>query len=344
MSGIVPEEKYKGQLVFIETCRGCKYQCAYCTYSKNLKGITYYPLPQLKEEITFLLTNKNVTSIRITDAVFTSDMFRAKEILNHFVDMRSKGYVIKKLFIEYEYNDMDEELMFLISQLKDRENICNYSNRSLPEDIPIGDGFLIMEGYTVFSGVGIQSFNEKSLKAVRRAPIKNDKFEQFLTLARRYNVILKLDIILGLPHETTDTYLTGINRLLCLIEDTDHYVQFAFLQILPNSALEKAVSKFGIKYRNDTKLAYATNKMPEGDFLYCAKITTLVHRIVNSPMRIKFYDKAKGNYMPLLTNIYEQVCNNFSEFASASTMESVDAYNDNIFSKIPQNFLLPYLQ
>ena len=340
----VPEERYDGQLVFMETQRGCKYRCAYCVYHKNLTDLTFMPLEQMKEEISFLLTRKNITSVRIIDANFSANISHAKSIMNHFLKLACDGFFLDKLMIEFDYKDTDEEFISVISRMKKRKSINNYEEKNLPVDKPVGDSFIITSDYTVFIGVGIQSFNNASLRAVNRAPVIKEKFEHFLGLVHEYNIILKLDIILGLPYETVETYIDGLSRLLYYIEKTDHYLQFSFLQVLPGAPIEEMVEDLGLYYDFETKFVYKTNAMSENELIYCAKVTILVNRIINSPLRtllFKIADNEKDNYsiIELITDIFQSVSENFQEFIELSTIEAANKYNESVFSNIPQSFL-----
>ena len=340
----VPEKNYRGRLVFLETQRGCKYKCSYCNYHKNLTGITFFPIEQIKQEITYLLTEKSVTFVRIVDATFTSDLPRAKEILKHFLHLKAKGFAIYALFFEYDIHDTDEEFLCLVSQLKHSTSIYNYGNANLPINKQIGDTFFILNGYAVFNGVGIQSFNKESLKAVHRRPVTKENIEKFLDLAKKYNIILKLDMILGLPYETLNMYISGMNRLLNYIKNTDHYLQLSFLQILPNSSLENSCNTFGLYYNKDTKFVYCSDSMSESEMLYCAKITILISRIMNSSLRSQFYSTAKSTtktveLINLIENIYQRTCEKYTEFEKISTIEAAYEYHFRSFVQIPQSFL-----
>lgn len=350
-TGTIPQSLYRGELVFLETQRGCKYNCMYCVYNKGLKGITFREIEDVKNEITFLLKNREISSIRIVDPTFSANLEYAKKNLRHFIDLKNEGYTAGKIMIEYEYTDVDAEFVGLIAKLKTKAHIHNYAKPDLPKDALIGAEPPICDGYTVYNGVGIQSFNNDSLRAVHRKPIKDTEIRNFFEICKTNNIMLKLDMILGLPQESCQSYLAGLDRLMGYMRDTDHYFQPAVLQVLAGSTLEEHAEDWGLCYHLVGRNVYRTNTMDESDFGFCIKITGLLYRVLNSPLRLEFYHQAESSGMSyidyaqhLLKGLERrpETADYFSEDANDLPYEHY--LGRPIFKAIPQAVLLRVLR
>ena len=347
---IVPSSIYDHELIFLETQRGCKYKCKYCVYHGNIRGINYYPLDYVFKEIDYLLKEVGVTSIRIIDASFTSNLIRAKTIIKYFVSLKNQGYYIMKLLIEFNYPDCDEEFLKLIAELKKKPYIEKLRNCEVLDAIR-SDSPEILDDYTVISGVGIQSFSSDALKSMSRKPIDYDELNAFFERCRILNIVLKIDIILGLPFETEKSYYLGLDTVLDFIKDTDHTLQLALLQVLPGSLLEKSVSKYGLIYsQSSPHVVLQTETMSKDSLARCTKITGLTARIINSAMRTIFFetkDFLQCSNIELIQKIYERVLDESSlKYTKYYTQYSIndDYWGGEIYTDLPSDLLYNAIQ
>ena len=130
---------------------------------------------------------------------------------------------------------------------------------------------------------------------VNRKQHGKEELDAFFDLGKRHNILFKLDMILGLPAETIDSYLDGLDRIMSYVEDTDHFLQPAFLQILPGSRLEGKCAEFGLKYFAESGFVRETPHLGENELLACARVTILAYRILHSSLRIPFFGKARSH-------------------------------------------------
>lgn len=92
--------------------------------------------------------------------------------------------------------------------------------------------------------LAFQSIHEPTLEAIER---KNIKLSTFFELQRRFTsegVTTFSDIILGLPLETYETFVHGVETLIC--SGQHNRIQFNNLSILPNAPIVEDMSKFGL--------------------------------------------------------------------------------------------------
>jgi len=347
---IIEDRLYAKQQAFIETQRGCRFNCQYCIYPKFLSSINVYSEQRVREEVYHLIVNKKVTALRIFDAIFTSDLDRAKSLIRYLVQLKNeKDVQIPWLYWEFISHSIDEEFMELTASLKYRSNILN-TNSMTPLDKPQHYSELLKD-YTVINCIGLQSFNRESLKAVQRPGISKDRLGDFMGKINSYNIVLKIDLILGLPHETFDTFFEGLEIFLPFLKNTDHVLNIHRLQILPGSPLENAVETYGILYlRKSPQMVYATNTLSEEEFKYALKLTAVLFRILNSPLRKYFYsakEKLGISFFSLLEDIYSKIVE--SEDLKNSQLvqqEYVDDeyWNNDIYREVPSAWIAGYLQ
>lgn len=147
----------------------------------------------------------------------------------------------------------------------------------------------MLKDYTVVNCLGVQSFNEKSLKAVSRRPVNRELFRNFMEKCRELNVVLKMDFILGLPFETLDSYFEGLEFILPFFRQTDHVLNIHVLQVLPGTGIEKLYGDYNMQFSiNAPHCVLSTNGMSSEEIASASIITAVLFRIINSPLREAF--------------------------------------------------------
>ncbi len=349
LTGTLDPALYVRGQAFLETQRGCRFRCKYCVYNKQLPSISYYSLDRVLTELDHLIVDKQIMALRIFDAIFTSDLSRAKRIAEHLVQIkRTKRRRLPWIYWEFNYDSVDDEFLQLAAALKNRTRILN-SARLRPLDRPQMYSEMLTD-YTVINCVGVQSFDHQALKAVARPPVKPDRFEVFMARCRELNVVLKLDLILGLPFETMDTYFEGLEFLVPLLRDTDHVLNIHRLQILPGSDLEKRCEAFGIKYAGTAPhTVVSTAAFKEGALNQAARLTALLFRILNSPLRGDFFaalDRREGTVRSFLEALLS-IAQTAPELKHASLVRAEalddDYWNARVFEEVPSEWVAAIL-
>jgi radical SAM superfamily enzyme YgiQ (UPF0313 family) len=348
LSGVLEDRLYARQQAFLETQRGCRFKCKYCVYHKSLPSISYYSLPRILDELDHLIIKKQIMALRIFDAIFSSDLNRAKEIVKHLLELKTrKGVRLPWIYWEFRYDSVDEEFIKLTALLKYRYRILN-TNDIPPLDRPqlYSD---MLNDYTVISSVGIESCYKQALNAVGRPGIDIKEFDTFMNMVREYNIVLKMDLILGLPLETFDSYFQGLEFLLPYFKDTDHVLNIHRLQIIPGCALENLCDKYEIEYsREAPHLVTSTKSFPEEELEHASKLSAILFRIVNSPLRRQFFDakeQAGKSFYGLIEDIFKRVAEEFPKTRLVQDERVDDIYwNGDIFSEIPSSWLTALLE
>lgn len=344
LSGSIEPVYYSGQQAYLETQRGCRNKCAYCVYHKSLAQIKYFPIERIQKELDHLILEHHVKALRIFDAVFTSDLDRAKALVRHLIDIKKKidsnGHKLPWIYWEFIYSQVDDEFLELTSRLKYKDKVCNSSTIE-EKDLPqLYTDFL--KDYTVINCIGVQSFNKESLRAVQRPSISSNRFETFIKMVRKYNIVLKVDLIFGLPFETIDSFWHGVERLLPLFVDSDHILNIHRLQMLPGSDLEQNAEKLGLTWdQKKGHLVRSTTTMSNTEIRHGSLMIAMLFRLINSPLRPAFF-KAHAESELSAREICETMLKAVrldpviarSQIATAAEVDDI-YWNDSVFHEIP---------
>lgn len=287
LAGIVPERLYHAQQAYVETQRGCRYRCAYCVYHRGRSGIEYHSLDKVCQELRHLVVECKVKALRFIDAIFASDLERAKTIVRFLLELRLE-HPLPWIYWEFSYSCVDEEFLELLAQLREGGDFPNSGHVEAQDRAQVYSDLLV--GYTAINCLGLQSFNAASLKAVGRPAVSLKKFDSFMRGVSRHGAVLKIDLILGLPLETRTTFFDGLNTLLPYLRNTDHVLNVHRLQLLPGTRMEETAESLGLVFRSELPHMVASTTMLTGHELEeLSRLTGLLFRVLNSPLRPAFY-------------------------------------------------------
>jgi radical SAM superfamily enzyme YgiQ (UPF0313 family) len=243
-------EDYKSEFsgVIWETNRGCPFQCAFCTWG-NLPShrIREKPMEQVLAEIEWI-SKKQIAYIAMTDSNFGIKS-RDIEIARALVEARGKHG--SPSFISVSWAKHSPENVLEISKILREGKI----------------GFRITQA--------LQSYNVESLKAVERANIQEQVFKELKERYYKEHYYTYTELILGLPLETLESYLDGIETGL-----TDSVFEQLYvypLLLFPNTkiATEQSRKKFGIVSRI-VPMRYTKSKTVRSNYLEEEKVEIVV--------------------------------------------------------------------
>lgn len=300
-----PTKLIRHKTVLIETQRGCKYKCSYCNYNKLNKNIRYQPLSNIYEELEYLIKNQ-VKEIRFIDAVFTSDLVRAKLIIKHIMRLSIKYNHIPVVFIEADIQSIDNDFVELLDVLtKSNKKICNIEKLK-KIDVPQVYTSMI-NNYKSILSIGIQSLNVDSLRACNRFLLKESFIDDFFKRLSICNIAVKVDVMLGLPLETLKSYFFGLDKILLYFRSTDYVLNIHIVKVLENTELFSNVNKYKIKYDENTRNVISTSTMSNNEMNTAKILTALLFRIINSSFRKDFFNLLDifEHSKTLLTNFYQ---------------------------------------
>ncbi|WP_316774186.1 radical SAM protein [Streptomyces sasae] len=183
------EEITGSSMIVYETNRGCPYRCAFCYWggATNSK-VRQFDLGRIFAELDRLIRLMPTdATLFIADANF-GILARDQQIAEHIVEL-SKRYD-KRLIISTNWaKNSNERIVEIASMLHAAD----------------------LTGAITLSA---QSFDAEVLKIANRSNIRTDHYRRLLTRFRELDVPTYTDLIWGLPGETYDSYLNGVEEVL----------------------------------------------------------------------------------------------------------------------------------
>lgn len=188
-----PDIEFMG---LIETSRGCPNSCAYCDWSNMKSKIRKFPIERIYGEIEWVMNNK-ICVLGSADSNF--GMFkRDEEITDRIVEAKKKtGYPLR---FQTSYAKNSSKRVFDIGMKLEESDM----NRGIT--------------------LSFQSMSKEVLKNIGRENISIDYYSELMKLYSEAGVATYTELILGLPGETYDSLVDGMDQLLNLGQHNSIYI------------------------------------------------------------------------------------------------------------------------
>ncbi|MBQ6263933.1 MAG: radical SAM protein [Clostridia bacterium] len=204
----------------LETSRGCPNQCAYCDWGLLKSRVRLFPLERIVAEVQWMSDHK-VAFVWGADANF--GMFdRDLEIADALVEVKKKTGYPERMRMNYAKNNF-ENVFAIVKKFKE----CDFDR--------------------IGATLSFQSMSPEVLKNIGRTNRDLDFYKNLLAKYNKEHMKTYSELILGLPGETYDSFISG---LCTLFEIGQHYVfEIYGCILLPNSMMGQKdyIKKFGIK-------------------------------------------------------------------------------------------------
>ena len=223
-----------GRLSYIETSRGCPFQCSFCLSAGS--DVRYFPLDIVKAQI-IKLSKSNTKTIKFVDRTFNCNTERACELLEFVLSL-------------------DTACTFHFEVAAD---LFNERMLGLLKKAPSG---------RIQFEIGLQSFFEPALKAASRKMDTQKAEQNIRALLDMKNIHIHVDLIAGLPYETLADFMVSFDRTYML---NTHTLQLGFLKLLHGSALREQAEDYGIQYSSDPPYEITSNSWLSCDDLLILK-------------------------------------------------------------------------
>lgn len=240
------------RIAYIESSRGCPFGCAFCLSGKEGK-VRFFDLSEVKENMLSLV-NYGAKTVKFVDRTFNCNKKHAREILS-FIKENYGGKIPDDVCFHFEIaaDIMSEDLFEIISALP--------------------------KGSVQFE-VGIQSFNENTLRRINRKTNLHKVRENVKRLLSFGNCHIHIDLIAGLPEEDYESFRSSFNKAYGIGADM---LQLGFLKILHGSPMEENRELYPCEYNAEPPYEItSTPWLSENDLKILHKCENELERLYNS--------------------------------------------------------------
>ena len=213
-------ENLNGRISYIETARGCPYRCAFCL-SGRCSPLRFFETRRVKEDI-LRLAQSGTQTVKFVDRTFNANAQRANEIL---------------LFIKENYGkEIPRNVCFHFEIAGD---ILKESTLTILASMPYG---------AVQLEIGMQSFNEETLRIINRKTDTNKLIENIRKLISFNNMHIHIDLIAGLTGEDLESFRNSFNIGYSL---KAHMLQMGFLKLLHGADMRENSEKYPCTFTDE---------------------------------------------------------------------------------------------
>jgi hypothetical protein len=202
----------KNRQIYYESSRGCPFFCSYCLSSVT-RGVLHRDTDTVIKELRQILAARPLI-IKFVDRTFNSDPDRALAIWRSLAVLSCKT----RFHFEIAPDRFTEEMFRFLETIRP-------------------DRFQFE--------IGIQTCNRETLKAVNRNMDVERALANIDRLVELDTIHLHVDLILGLPYETTESFRNSFDRVFAA---RPHYIQMGLLKVLPETAIRGKAADFGMIY------------------------------------------------------------------------------------------------
>jgi radical SAM superfamily enzyme YgiQ (UPF0313 family) len=214
----------KNRHIYYESSKGCPFGCTYCLSAVE-KGLYHKELTMVKGELRDILSH-HPKVLRFIDRTFNDVPDRALAIWKFLV---AEGG--ETLFhFEMAPDRFTEEMFDFLATLE--------------------------PGRFQFE-LGIQSTNERTLEAVNRRVDPAAAHRTISRLVNLGNIHLHVDLILGLPYETRESFAASFRDVFAM---GAQYIQMGLLKILPDTPICHGAHDFEYLHCNEPPYSILQNK------------------------------------------------------------------------------------
>ncbi|MGN1315628.1 MAG: DUF4080 domain-containing protein [Acutalibacteraceae bacterium] len=208
-----------GRISYIETSRGCPYRCAFCL-SGRCSPLRFFDLEKVKADILKLSVSGTKT-IKFVDRTFNAKTDRANEILEFILSNYGKK-IPKGVCFHFEIagDILKESTMEILSKAP--------------------KGVFQLE-------IGMQSFNEDTLKAINRKTDTKKLIENIKKLISFGNMHIHIDLIAGLTGEDMASFERSFNIGYNL---KANMLQMGFLKLLYGADMRENREKYPCEFKD----------------------------------------------------------------------------------------------
>ncbi len=264
------EQDIKHRYIYVEASRGCPFECEFCLSAIDEK-VRHFDIDILLNEFE-LLWQKGARDFKFIDRTFNLNITHANLLMDFFL-AKDEPY---SLHFEVIPDHFPEAL---------KKRILQFPPASLQLEI------------------GIQTLNNNVLENINRKMNLNRVKKNIDFLENSSNAHLHVDLIVGLPGESLESFAKNLNRLKMM---TNSEIQIGILKKLSGTTLNRHDEIFGMIYSD----------IPPYDILQNNNLN--FEEIQKMKRFARFWDLTynSGNFQKTVLSIFEDdIFKGFYEFS-----------------------------
>lgn len=199
--------------LFLETIRGCVFQCAFCYYPKNFQNLSSMDRELVLENLA-LARDKGISEVFLLDPTLNQ-----RRDFTAFLDLLVRG---------------------------NHEKRFRYSAELRAEGIRPEHAQLMKAANFAEVELGLQSLGQRAQELMRRR-INLPAFEKGVRALMEAGIRVRTDLIVGLPGDTADTVRKGLAYLSQ--SGLYHEPQVFRLSVLPGTEFRRRSEELGLIYQ-----------------------------------------------------------------------------------------------
>ncbi|MCK5146834.1 DUF4080 domain-containing protein [bacterium] len=206
------DEDIKNRVIYVEASRGCPFKCSFCLSAID-RSVRYFDIEKILSALE-LLWQRGARKFKFVDRTFNLNTDVSLQILNFFLQ-KTPPYLVHFEMIPDNFPD----------ELK--EKIRQFPPASVQLEI------------------GLQTLNENIALNINRV-LNFEAIQSNLTfLEDETHAHLHVDLIIGLPGESIDSFGENLDRL---VQITSAEVQLGILKKLSGTEISKHDTRYGMTY------------------------------------------------------------------------------------------------
>ena len=248
----IENEDFTGRLVYVETTRGCPFNCQYCL-SSTFKGVRFLEPERFRSMFRHLLEH-GARTVKFVDRTFNANKRHAWRILDIVREESECLPEARRIRVHCEMAGdlLDEDWM---------DYFRNYPT-----------GLIQLE-------IGVQSTHQPTLKIVSR-PQNFEEWKKYVPEMQAFGIPLHLDLIAGLPEESWTNFRTSFNDVYLMKPDM---LQLGFLKVLKGSGLRLQSDCNGLVFTPDPPYTILeTPVLSHSELLHLQRMEDLLDKYYNS--------------------------------------------------------------
>jgi radical SAM superfamily enzyme YgiQ (UPF0313 family) len=199
--------------MLLETTRGCRFRCKYCYYAKNYDRLHFLSQPHVEAGLRYA-NQQGVTEVCLLDPTLNQ-----RPDFAQFLRVLARGNPQRQF---------------------------TYSAELRAEGIDVSIARLLREANFNEVEIGLQSLDPQTQRLMGR-PVDLAAFERGVRAMLDEGIRVRVDLILGLPGDTLESFRRGIDYLAYSRLYSE--IQVFNLSVLPGTAFRDEAAQLGLEYQ-----------------------------------------------------------------------------------------------